>query len=167
MRLTTETLTLFLLLVPGFVSSAVLNAIVVRQTSGRVGQVIEALVFSFLLYACLVPFFGGSPGQRRGHDGRRSDSVSAGRGSGVSDLRDGVGDSVRPGRWSVHYARLPHEGAAVDAAYAPDGARQHVDRHLYRPATLRGSQVERWQAPVRMAPVRYCQVQWERGRLGR
>lgn len=47
MRLTTETLTLFLLLVPGFVSSAVLNAIVVHQTSGRVGQVIEALVFSF------------------------------------------------------------------------------------------------------------------------
>ena len=61
MGLTTETLTLFLLLVPGFVSSAVLNAIVVRQKSGRVGQVIEALVFSFLLYACLVPFFGGSP----------------------------------------------------------------------------------------------------------
>ena len=29
MRLTTETLTLFFLLVPGFVSSAVLNAIVV------------------------------------------------------------------------------------------------------------------------------------------
>ena len=61
MRLTAETLTLFLLLVPGFVSSAVLNAIVVRQTKGRVGHVIEALVFSFLIYACLAPFFGGSP----------------------------------------------------------------------------------------------------------
>ena len=61
MRLTTETLTLFLLLVPGFVSSAVLNAIVVRQTTGRVGHVIEALVFSFQIYACLAPFFDGSP----------------------------------------------------------------------------------------------------------
>ena len=61
MRLTTETLTLFFLLVPGFVSSAVLNALVVRQTTGRVSHVIEALVFSFLIYACLAPFFGGSP----------------------------------------------------------------------------------------------------------
>ena len=61
MRLTAETLTLFLLLVPGFVSSTVLNAVVVRQTQGRVGHVIEALVFSFLIYACLAPFFGGSP----------------------------------------------------------------------------------------------------------
>ena len=60
MRLTTETLTLFFLLVPGFVSSAVLNALVVRQTTGRVSYVIEALVFSFLIYACLAPFFGGS-----------------------------------------------------------------------------------------------------------
>ena len=61
MRLTTEALTLFLLLVPGFVSSAVLNAIVVRPTKERVGHVTEALVFSFLIYACLAPFFGGSP----------------------------------------------------------------------------------------------------------
>lgn len=60
MRLTTEALTLFFLLVPGFVSSAVLNALVVRQTTGRASYVIEALVFSFLIYACLAPFFGGS-----------------------------------------------------------------------------------------------------------
>ncbi len=62
MRLTTETLALFLLLMPGFVSSAVLNAIVVRQTKSRIRHVIiEALVFSFLIYACLAPFFAGSP----------------------------------------------------------------------------------------------------------
>lgn len=61
MRLTVETLTLFLLLMPGFVSSAVLNTIAVRQAKGRVDQMIEALVFSFLIYGCLVPFFGGSP----------------------------------------------------------------------------------------------------------
>lgn len=61
MGLMTETLTLFFLLVPGFVSSAVLNAIMVRQTKGRSGQVIEALVFSFLIYVCLAPFFDASP----------------------------------------------------------------------------------------------------------
>ena len=61
MRLTTETLTLFFLLVPGFVSSVVLNAIVVRQTKGAAAHVIEALVFSLLIYACLAPFFAGSP----------------------------------------------------------------------------------------------------------
>ena len=61
MRLTAETLTLFLLLVPGFVSSAVLNAIVARPAKGHVGHVIEALVFSCLIYACLAPFFGGNP----------------------------------------------------------------------------------------------------------
>lgn len=50
MRLTSEALALFVLLVPGFVSSAVLNAIVVRQSNGRIGQVIiEALVFSLLI----------------------------------------------------------------------------------------------------------------------
>ena len=58
MRLTVETLTLFLLLMPGFVSSAVLNTIAVRQAKGRVDQMIEALVFSFLIYGCLAPFFG-------------------------------------------------------------------------------------------------------------
>ena len=46
MRLTVETLTLFLLLMPGFVSSAVLNTIAVRQAKGRVDQMIEALVFT-------------------------------------------------------------------------------------------------------------------------
>ncbi len=31
------------------------------RSRGHVGHVIEALVFSFLIYACLAPFFGGSP----------------------------------------------------------------------------------------------------------
>lgn len=62
MRLTIEALALFVLLVPGFVSAAVLNAIVVRQSKARISNVIiEALVFSFLIYTCLAPFFGGSP----------------------------------------------------------------------------------------------------------
>ncbi|MCY4189308.1 MAG: DUF6338 family protein, partial [Bryobacterales bacterium] len=62
MDLTTETLVLFVLLVPGFVSSAIVNAIVVRSSKGRMSHVIiEALVFSFLIYTCLAPFFAGSP----------------------------------------------------------------------------------------------------------
>ena len=60
MNLTTETLVVFLLLMPGFLSSAILNAIVVRTAKDRAGSVIEALVFSFLIYAMLAPF-GRSP----------------------------------------------------------------------------------------------------------
>ncbi len=60
MNLTTETFTVFLLLMPGFVSSAVLNAIVVRPTKDRVASIVEALVFSFLIYGALSPF-GKSP----------------------------------------------------------------------------------------------------------
>ena len=60
MNLTTETLVVFLLLMPGFLSSAVLNALVVRRAKDRAGNIIEALVFSFLIYAILAPF-GRSP----------------------------------------------------------------------------------------------------------
>ena len=60
MNITTETLTVFLLLMPGFVSSAVLNAIVVRQAKDRVASIAEALVFSFVIYGFLAPF-GRSP----------------------------------------------------------------------------------------------------------
>lgn len=61
MGVTTETLALFVLLVPGFVSSAVLNAIVVRKSQSALETIVEALVFSFLIYVLLSPFFGGSP----------------------------------------------------------------------------------------------------------
>ena len=60
MNISGEALAVFLLLMPGFLSSAVLNAIVVRQARDRVGSVIEALVFSFVIYAILTPF-GRSP----------------------------------------------------------------------------------------------------------
>ena len=63
MNLTTETLVVFLLLMPGFLSSAVLNALVVRRAKDRAGNIIEALVFSFLIYAILAPF-GRSPVER-------------------------------------------------------------------------------------------------------
>ena len=60
MNLTGETLAVFLLLMPGFLASVVLNAIVVRPTKDRIGNVIEAFVFSFVIYAILTPF-GLSP----------------------------------------------------------------------------------------------------------
>ena len=56
MNITGETLAVFLLLMPGFLASVVLNAVVVRPTKDRVGNIIEALVFSFLIYAILTPF---------------------------------------------------------------------------------------------------------------
>lgn len=60
MNITTEALAVFLLLMPGFVSSAVLNALVVRQTKDRLASIVEALVFSFVIYGTLSPF-GWSP----------------------------------------------------------------------------------------------------------
>ena len=60
MNISGETLAVFLLLMPGFLASAVLNAIVVRSTKDRIGNIIEALVLSFVIYAILTPF-GRSP----------------------------------------------------------------------------------------------------------
>ena len=54
--MTSEALGVFLLLMPGFLSSTVLNAIVVRQRKDRVGSIIEAMVLSFVIYAILTPF---------------------------------------------------------------------------------------------------------------
>lgn len=56
MSITSETLVVLLLLMPGFLASVVLNAVVVRQTNDRTARIIEALVFSFLIYAILTPF---------------------------------------------------------------------------------------------------------------
>ena len=60
MSITSEALAVLLLLMPGFLASVVLNSVVVRQTKDRVGGIIEALVFSFVIYAILTPF-GRSP----------------------------------------------------------------------------------------------------------
>lgn len=53
MNITTESLLVFILLMPGFVSSAVLNAIIVRPKKERTANVVEALVFSFVVYSIL------------------------------------------------------------------------------------------------------------------
>ncbi len=57
MNISGEALAVFLLLMPGFLASAVLNAVVVRSRRDRVGNIIEALVLSFVIYAILTPFF--------------------------------------------------------------------------------------------------------------
>ena len=56
MNITTESLLVFILLMPGFVSSAVLNTIIVRPKKERTANVVEALVFSFVVYSILATF---------------------------------------------------------------------------------------------------------------
>jgi hypothetical protein len=58
MALTNDTVLLFLLLMPGFVASIVLNTVIVRKPPDGLLLVIEALVFSFVIYACLGVFSG-------------------------------------------------------------------------------------------------------------
>jgi hypothetical protein len=52
MVLTNDTVLLFLLLIPGFVASIILNTIVVRKPPDGLMLVIEAMVFSFVIYVC-------------------------------------------------------------------------------------------------------------------
>lgn len=52
MQLSKDTLVLFLLLMPGFLSSIILNTLIVRKAPDGIALAIEALVFSFIIYAC-------------------------------------------------------------------------------------------------------------------
>lgn len=61
MQISIETLVIFAYLIPGFVSTAILNAIIVRRSKDSFGQVVEALVFSFAIYALISIYTGGSP----------------------------------------------------------------------------------------------------------
>lgn len=51
-----ETLLLLLILLPGFLSSTILSALAVRKERTQLDKIIEALVFSFVLYAAWVLF---------------------------------------------------------------------------------------------------------------
>ena len=51
-----KALPVFLLQKLGFLSSAVLNAIFLRRTNDRVGNIVEAPALSLLIYAVLSPF---------------------------------------------------------------------------------------------------------------
>ena len=61
MNITAETLTIFAFLIPGFISSLILNAVVVRKDKDNFSKLIEALVFSFLIYVVVSPFTTHSP----------------------------------------------------------------------------------------------------------
>jgi hypothetical protein len=64
---TGETLTVFVLLLPGFLASIALNLLLVRRPQDNLSKLIEALVLSFLIYAVLFGVFGILPMVPRGH----------------------------------------------------------------------------------------------------
>jgi hypothetical protein len=61
MNISTESLAIFAVLIPGFVSSTILNMIVVRKPKDALSTLIEALMFSFVVYVVLVGLFRISP----------------------------------------------------------------------------------------------------------
>ena len=61
MSFSQETLTVLTFLIPGFLSSALLNAIVVRRDKDFQHKLGEALVFSFVTYAIVSVWTGESP----------------------------------------------------------------------------------------------------------
>ena len=61
MNLTAETLAIFMYLIPGFLSSLILNSVVVRKSKANLSKLVEALVFSFTIYVIISIFTGQSP----------------------------------------------------------------------------------------------------------
>ena len=61
MNLTYETINIFFLLIPGFISTRILDSVVTRNDKDNLGKVIEALVFSFLIYAIANIFYKWEP----------------------------------------------------------------------------------------------------------
>lgn len=58
MDLKLETLAIFLVLLPGFVSSTILDMVITRRPKDTFAKVVEALVLSFVIYALLIGIFG-------------------------------------------------------------------------------------------------------------
>lgn len=61
MNISTETLTIFVFLIPGFVSSLIIQTIIVRKEKDNFSKIIEALVFSFFIYVVISVVNGESP----------------------------------------------------------------------------------------------------------
>jgi hypothetical protein len=61
MNISTETLTIFVFLIPGFVSSLILNTVVVRSDKDQFSKIVEALVFSFIIYVIISIVNNDSP----------------------------------------------------------------------------------------------------------
>ena len=53
MNISAETLTIFIFLIPGFVSTLIINTIIVRKEKDNLSKIIEALVFSFIIYVIM------------------------------------------------------------------------------------------------------------------
>jgi len=53
-------LQIFLILLPGFFAAYVVQALATRRTQSDMERVIEALVFSFIIYVCYMPLNGGN-----------------------------------------------------------------------------------------------------------
>jgi hypothetical protein len=53
-------LQIFLILLPGFCAAYVVQALATRRVQSDLERVIEALVFSFVIYVCYVPLNGGA-----------------------------------------------------------------------------------------------------------
>ena len=54
-------LVIFIFLIPGFISSILLNTVVVRKEKDTLSKIVEALVFSLIIYTCVTAFSGQSP----------------------------------------------------------------------------------------------------------
>jgi hypothetical protein len=61
-------LQIFLILLPGFSSAYIVQALATRRTQSDLERVIEAVVFSFVVYVCYIPLNGGRLPFRLQHD---------------------------------------------------------------------------------------------------
>jgi hypothetical protein len=77
MPATILTLQIFLILLPGFAAAYVVQALATRNSQTDFERVIEAVVFSFIIYVCYVPLNGGKLPFHIQHDptGKISDTV--------------------------------------------------------------------------------------------
>jgi hypothetical protein len=77
MPVTLLALQIFLILLPGFSAAYVVQALATRRTQSDLERVVEALVFSFVIYVCYVPLNGGKLPFHIEHDptGKIDDTV--------------------------------------------------------------------------------------------
>lgn len=61
MSVTAETVSVLFLLMPGFIASRVLDTAITRKDQGAAGKIVEALIFSFLIYAISQFYFEWTP----------------------------------------------------------------------------------------------------------
>lgn len=61
MEITNETMNILIFLIPGFLSSVILNGLIIRKEKDNFSKIIEALIFSMLIYAIVSVFIGYSP----------------------------------------------------------------------------------------------------------